>query len=284
MSWIGLLGASIVAIVAGVAIGATPVVNEHLHWNFWLVIPISGAVLGAALGWGQFQIARASGARVGKAVAAGLALATALGYLGTDLGTYGTMTVELEGGEGFEGGTYPLRDLIGFDDYMRARLSSSSIDLRPGRSDSTVELGATAATASFGADLLGAWLGAFLMLIGSAAGAPYCDRCRKYKKRVAKMEIALHEDTAVETLEQLQQSAQSELYEPFVSLLNETAKQPAPPQVVLKLVTDERVCPGCNEATLIARVMRAEGNEWKEALELRVSSTPGDTARLAPGA
>lgn len=280
MRCFGLLAACAAAILAGIAVGAIPFVNENLHWNIWFVVPISGALLGAAFGWVQFQIARAFSVRVGTAAAVALALAATVGYLGTDLGTYWTTAVELEQMDGFEAGEYQLHDLVSFSDYMRARLTSSSIDLRPGRSDSTVELGAAAATVSFGFDLIGAWLGSFLILVGVARGTPYCDRCHQYKRRLGGTEIPLEASTAVEVLDQLQEQVQGGSYECVVSLLNSLTKREPPEELMLKISTDERTCPGCNETTLTCRVLRLQGNEWKEVAELRSTSGIGDTARL----
>ena len=50
---------------------------------------------------------------------------------------------------------------------------------------------------------------------------------------------------------------------------------------MLKIATDERVCLGCNAATLTCQVMRLDGSDWNEALELRASSGTGETARLS---
>ena len=285
MRFLGLLVASLAAVGAGIAIGATPVVNEHLHWNFLFFIPISGLAIGMAFGWGQFQIARASGARVGGVAAALLALATAAGYLGTDFGTYWAATVHVEESEAFEAGEYPLRHFVGFQDYMRMRLQSSAVDLRPGSSqETTVEMGATATTASFAVDLLGAWLGSLGALITCAWGAPYCRRCQRYKKRVARGELPLTEESGVESMEQVEATFGSNDYEAVVSLLNEMAKAPAPPEVRFKLATDERVCAGCNEATLTCRFLHRKGNEWNEGARFEVTSSPGVTARLTPRA
>ena len=74
MRFLGLLTACVLVIAAGIGIGATPFVNEYLHWNLWFVIPVSGLLLGAGFGWVQFQIARAFGLHVGGAVASALAL------------------------------------------------------------------------------------------------------------------------------------------------------------------------------------------------------------------
>lgn len=279
MRLMGLFAACGLAVAAGIGIGAIPFVNENLHWNVWFVIPISGLLLGMGLGFGQFQVARASGARVGVVAAGVLALATSIGYLGTDLGTYWTMTVALEQSDDFEAGEYRVRDLMGFEGYMRARLESASIELRPGRSSSpTLELGSTAALTSFFVDALGAWVGAFLALFGSSLRAPYCLRCQRYKRSVGKSELLLDDETAMEDLESLQELAERGDYEAVVSLLNEWAKRPPPTAAALKLATDERVCSGCNEATLHCSVVRRQDGE--EVGAMSIDSAAGNTTRL----
>jgi hypothetical protein len=270
----------VLALAAGVGIGAIPVVNENLHWNIWFVIPISGAILGAAFGWTQFQLARATSAAVRVAPAAILALAATIGYLGTDVGTYLTMQIAVADSPDPEVANIqevPLRTVLSFPDYMRLKLASSSINMRPGSSNSTtVDLGQTAAIASFGVDLLGCFLGALLTLRAMALGTPYCDRCNRYKKRIAGMEIPLGEETAVEKLEELHDLVRQGEYASVVSYVNELAKAESEASN-LKAVTDERVCPGCNEATFTTSVLQRQGNNWKELSDLsfRVESRGG---------
>jgi hypothetical protein len=290
MRFIGPIFASFLIIVAGIVMGTVPIIKDNLHWNFFFVIPISGLILGAAFGWTQFQISRLSGARVGGMAAVILALTCTVGYLATDLGQYWSMAAIVETGEGVGEGVevaqeiVPLSELMTFQEFLRSKLETSSIDMRPGSSmDATVEVGSTAATVSFFADLLGSWLGALGALILGAEGAPYCRRCRRYKKGVATNEVPLDDETAVETVDRLQDSVQSGGYEAVVSLLNEVAKRPRPAEANIKISTDERVCPSCNEATMVCRVMRLEGVDgWNEALSLEVTSNTGSTARLDP--
>jgi hypothetical protein len=277
---------AVVAVIAlGVAIGATPFINENLHWNVWFVVPVSGVILGCAFGWLQFRIAYLLGAPVRTTAAIGRALAAAVGYAATDVGTYATMTVEVADEEGNREGQVPLRDLMSFSDYMSVRLGSSAISMRPGRSDSpTLEMGRAGAMASLGIDLIGSFLGAFALLQFGARGAPFCHRCTRYKKRAGQTETWLAEDTAVEKMAELLEQVQGGDYASIVSGVNGLVKDAPPEKTPIKLVVDERVCDGCNEATLTGRVLRQHGNEWKEVDQLgfRIDSGTGETVRLVP--
>jgi hypothetical protein len=283
MHLLAIPAASVVVIALGLAIGATPFVNENLHWNIWFIVPISGVILGCLFGWIQFRVAFVMGAPVRKVATIVLAVAAALGYAATDAGTYATMKVEMTHPDGTPAGEKPLRELISFAEYMNVRLASSSITLRPGSSDSpTLDLGRWAATASFGVDLLGCLLGAFALLRMGSRGAPFCNRCNRYKARTGKIEAALAEDTMVEKMTEIHEAASRGEYALVVSRISELSKDTPPEKTPVKLVVDERVCPGCNEATLTARVWQRRGKEWKEIpqLGLRAHSGTGETARL----
>jgi hypothetical protein len=331
MRILGQLFACLLVIVVGTALGTVPIIKDNMHWNFFFVIPISGFAIGMAFGWVQFQISRASRARVGGLAAVVMALACAAGYLGSDFGQYATMVVAaapeldpepealsgieaeiaklaaLDAAEDFtpedesvlpngledeadeealvalEGDPVPLSEVMTFEEFMRMRLESSSIDMRPGSSqEATLEIGVTAATISFGADLLGTWLGSLLVLVYGADRNPYCRRCKRYKGSSTRREIPLEQEVANETVDRLQEVVASGCYEGVVSLLDEVAKTQRPPETVIKVATDERVCPGCHEATLVCRVMTANGADWDEALDVRVSSGTSRGASSAP--
>ena len=38
-----------VSLATGYGLGATPVINEYLHWNLWFIVPVSGLILGLLL-------------------------------------------------------------------------------------------------------------------------------------------------------------------------------------------------------------------------------------------
>src|SRR4051812_32183486 len=100
-----LVVSALVSVLVGLGIGAIPFVNEHLHWNFWVVIPLSGLVLGIGFGALQFLIARVLQARITVAAGSVLALVGALAYAATDAGIWLTTSVDAPGGVA----TVPLR-------------------------------------------------------------------------------------------------------------------------------------------------------------------------------
>ena len=282
MRHLGILFAPLVAIAAGVGIGCIPVVNENLHWNIWFVVPISGFVLGLGFGWLQFGVAWKLGTSVRGMTTVLMGAAAVAAYLGTDLGTWLTLIVPVAGVDGIPDGDYPLRELVSFGAYMNANLESSSISGPGSSGGGALEFGMMGTTISFFADLAGCAAGAVAGLWIGADAIPFCERCARYTQREQLQEIALAEETAVEQLDRLQEIAARGDYGEIVAFLNETAKAAGPEQSSLKIRADERVCRGCNQATLLGKVLRKQRNEWKEIDELafRVASSQGETSRL----
>ncbi len=282
MRHLGILFAPLVAIAAGVGIGCIPVVNENLHWNIWFVVPISGFVLGLGFGWLQFGVAWKLGTSVRGMTTVLMGAAAVAAYLGTDLGTWLTLIVPVAGVDGIPDGDYPLRELVSFGAYMSANLESSSISGPGSSGGGALEFGMMGTTISFFADLAGCAAGAVAGLWSGAGAIPFCERCARYTQREQLQEIALTEETAVEQLDRLQEIAARGDYGEVVAFLNETAKAAAPGQPSLRIHADERVCRGCNQATLLGKVLRKQRNEWKEIDELafRVASSHVDTSRL----
>jgi hypothetical protein len=129
-----LIVPALIALILGAGLGAIPFVNEHLHWNWFVIVPISGLVLGAAFGWVQFQVARLLHARVGVVGGLLLTVCGALAYGATDVGIWATTSVSAEGTQ------IALRDVVSLPEFLAERLSHSSISAR-GKS---VEVGSTA--------------------------------------------------------------------------------------------------------------------------------------------
>lgn len=270
-----LVISALVSVLLGLGLGATPFVSEHLHWNFWLVVPMSGLVLGAAFGGLQFLVARVLQARITPAAGALLALVGALAYASTDVGIWLTSSVEGPAGEAVR-----LRDFLPLSDYMAARLSSSSITTQHAQGRS-LEMGQTATVVSYVADELGALLGCAGALLALASSAAYCASCSRYRKTHLKLERDFPAGGSSHTTWQAftQLAVSSASYAQLADQLQ--ALPPAPSVTSRKLVAHESACPICGQAALDISVMRKERNEWTtEGESLKVDALPSQGPRL----
>lgn len=269
-----LVVSALMSVLLGLGLGATPFLSEHLHWNFWLVVPVSGLILGMAFGGLQFVVARALQARITPGAGAALALVGALAYASTDVGIWFTSSVE-----GPRGETVALREVLPLSDYMAARLSASSITSH--RHGGALEMGQTATVVSYLADELGALLGCGGALIALASSAAYCVSCSRYRKTHLKLERDFpaggSADTTWQALTQL--AASSANYAQLSDRVQ--ALPPAPHVTSRKLVAHESACPKCGQAALDISVTRKERNEWStEGDSLKIDALPGQGPRL----
>jgi hypothetical protein len=83
-----LIPCIVASLLIGFVLGCIPVVNEHLHWNLWYIVPISGLALGALIGRIQFGICYRVNQKVAGVVIVVLAAAAMVGYATVDYGTY----------------------------------------------------------------------------------------------------------------------------------------------------------------------------------------------------
>jgi hypothetical protein len=268
-----LIVSALVSALAGALLGTIPVVNQHLHWNFFVIIPVSGVILGACFGFLQYRVARLLHARIGALAGAALALVGAVSYAATDFGTWATASVETSDGQ-----TVALREVATFGDFMHERLSHSSISRR----SRTVEVGSTATMVSFGVDLLGALLGTAAIVFGLAADAAYCQRCSRYRKDLQKLEreFPLDEAHAQSHWQELEQLAKAQQYAELAAKL-----QALPPLTVAsrrKIEAQESACPKCGQPALALSTLRHEKEDWtSEGQSLTAESALGETPRLA---
>ncbi|MEO6599999.1 MAG: hypothetical protein ABIQ16_09025 [Polyangiaceae bacterium] len=248
-----LLVAAVLSLLAGVLLGAIPFVNRYLHLNYFVVIPISGLVLGASFGFLQYRAARLLHARISAVGGLLLTVVGALSYNATDVGIWATTTVQLE-----EGRTVALREVATLGEFMSERLSHSSVSTR-GR---TVEMGSTATLISFFVDELGALLGAAAIVFGMSFDASYCRRCSRYRKDSAEELHAYPFDQAEgetrwRALQQLGQSGQ------YAELQAQVRALPAPAGYPRMLKAEPSTCPKCKQVSLLVSLHHQDAKgEW----------------------
>ncbi len=275
----GLILIAILSLAIGFGIGCIPVVNQHLHWNIWFVIPISGAVFGMGLAALQFLGAFFLRLQLAPWAVAALAGVATAAYFATEVGIYFSSSVEVTGVEGMEDGEYPLRDLVGFGGYLTAATQSTTYASRSGKEAFTT--GRTATLASYAVDMAGCFAVAAATLVGFRQKYPYCSPCRRYKRRARLHTIAFSEESAgadlQEALVRLAGCAAEADYRGALALIGDLGKWSVSKGKV-KLSVDERYCSGCLQASLVGRVLRLHGNQWKEVEELafRLESQPGE--------
>ncbi|MEO8002837.1 MAG: hypothetical protein ABI644_13260 [Arenimonas sp.] len=183
-----VVGITLLTVLLGLALGSISPINEHLHWNLWLFLPISGMVFGAFVSWVQFSSARALQIQISRRVAAMLSLGIMLAYFSTDIGLYYSLRIDIYGSENLPDGSYPIRDLVSFFDYMGLRLGSSSVNnLHAG----IFELGSTGTTLSYFVDLLAVGLIAWFTFRKLSFELPYCGKCARYMNSIETQEILL---------------------------------------------------------------------------------------------
>src|SRR5262245_48810389 len=122
----------LISLIIGFGLGSVPGLNEHLHWNLWFIIPISGLMLGMGLGWTQFFICFVLNQVVSGWRIALMALAASASFVAIDFGIYRSTSIPVKGVAGMPDGQYRIADLVSFPQYMQWRLGSSSVKTRHG--------------------------------------------------------------------------------------------------------------------------------------------------------
>jgi len=266
---------AVASVAAGFAIGCIPVVQEHLHWNLWFIVPVSGLILGVGLGWLQFMGCYTLGTRVTTKLAVFFSVVSVVAYLATEVGTYATIKVPISGVEGVPDGEYKISSFVSFSDYMSNRLGATT--LKSTRGHGSFEMGATGTKISFAVDLLGAALGALGTLFVLIPQHPFCGRCSVYKKRhhLYNIRPAPDEPTLRGVINSIAEVCQKQDHRELVKLLKTLEATHQDKKSHIQISADERFCPKCREATVLGKVSRLQGNEWEEISELAFSTTSG---------
>ena len=272
MSFFKLILAAIVSLVAGVALGATPYLNEYLHLNVWVFVPVGGLVLGALFGLIQFGVARALHAKIGFVGGLFLTVCGALAYVATDAGIWLTDSIQNDAAQ-----SVAVRDVIALPDFVAMRLTRSSISAR----GHTIQLGETATIVTFVVDELGALLGTSALLFALALDAAYCARCSRYRKNLVKVarDYPLDHAHATGLWQSLKHLADSRQY---AYLAAQVQALPAVSQISeRKLEAQESACPKCGRVAMHVSLHRPSKEGWTTTGERLVSEGgPADRASL----
>lgn len=277
-----LLLAAAVAMAMGVGIGMIPFVNEHLHWNLWVIVPISGLVLGGLLSVVQFLVLRGLRAKLTTFGIVFLTLTGGLAYFATDYGIYRSLTVPVERGSEQK---VRLCDFVSFGDYLSVRTGSSSVGSFSLRHRMHFDVGRVGTTITYVADLAGALLGAGMVLMGCSGSSPYCDRCSRYKSHSGDLERGLP-DAPEEAEAWLQQCRRLIAQGSYRDLVAQARALPAvTTETRMKISLNESFCSTCGRGTLWGYVYRrrSEPEQGWDVLpehDIRLESDPGEAPQL----
>lgn len=263
----------VVTVLIGLGLGATPGLNEYLHWNIWVIIPVSGMMLGMALGWLQFFGAFAMNLKIQGGVAWMLATAAAAAYFATEIGVFFTMSIPVAGVDGLPDGDYGLSQLFTFREYLALTLESTSYEGR-----ASVEYGSSATKITYLVDIVACFGTAFVTRLVVSDSYPYCGRCNLYKRRDTKFEVVMQAgDKAEESFSSLLNLIADQNYQQIISYLKELSGKSIKDGDVM-ITADQRFCTSCKEASIVGRVSQNNGREWAEIGELafQFDSQPGE--------
>ncbi len=283
MGIVRALPAVFVTLVFGVVLGCIPGVKNHLHWNLWVIIPISGIVLGVAFGAIQFGIAYWLNLKTTGGVMLMLAAAGAIGFAATDVGFYVSSHVPVQGVEGIADGDHALRELMSFPEFMQVKLGGSTLRARPGASsDGTgVEVGAVGTTISYFVDLLGAFVATLLTIFAMASDRPFCDPCGTYKKKQGSVTVqfAANKTLMQEVFGGIKQCIRDNDGPRLLQYVGELKQKYGAQAGSVKMVLDRRQCAHCSEWTAIGKVSRKNSRgEWERVDELDFNMSWHDAA------
>lgn len=276
-----MMPAAFFSLVFGFVLGSIPGLNENLHWNLWYIVPISGLLFGCAMGGLQFAYCFRVNQRISGVIIACLVIAALLGYVAVDYGIYMSITTTIEGHEEIPDGDYKLPELITFWQYMKVNLGGTTVESSTG---GTIEMGSIGATISYIADLTGAALGGFCILLFCRDRYPYCEKCERYKQREKKYEVklAFDEQKMDEIFERLCKLNEAGVYTDLIAYCQQLARDHNDRKGDIKIIIDQRYCSSCLESTLLGIVYRKSGGEWQELKDLKFSFTsqPGEHVAL----
>lgn len=249
-----IIPAGLLAVVFGVVLGCLPFINEHLHWNLWYVLPISGLIFGLAAGWIQFGYLFNVNQRLTNTAMIVLVIFAVLGYASVEYGIYRTVKIPVEGHKSIPDGEYNISRLMTFGQFMKWSYAETPWSV-----------------ISYIVDLTGAALGAAAVLLLCRDKYPFCILCTVYKERRRKYTMCLKFDTdkldeAVRGIEEIVSRSKPEELAEYCEKINGNY---AGANVDAMIRIDQRYCAICNESTFLGKISRRKGKEWNDIDDLK---------------
>jgi len=262
-----------VAVLVGWLLGRAPVINTHLHFNLYMILPVGGFLVSAALAWIAFQVARALEIPThGQQVQLGLAACCVLGFAATDYGVYQSTDLPRQLKPDAPVTMVHAADVMSFSDYMAGiRLGASKLKLPAGFK---LDAGSEVTTGVYVMDLLGAAGGAWAMLFLMATGLPFCEKCGKYKKPAGSLTIIFRDEDEVKNGHLSIKANLEKGYEAAIAwILRLRADQAGVNSGRYRMHFQELVCAVCSECTLVSTVEKRTGEDWDELTAKKFTAT-----------
>lgn len=281
------LVALLMPVAAGFGLGCVPFLNEHLHWNVWVVVPISGLFIGAGLAWIAFWAHAFLGVAMTPALRIAACASVVVGYFATNFGAYYTTPIAVHGVQGIADGEYTLSQLVPLGEFLKMVFGESTI----GRGSASLHFGAAATVVSSLVDLAGAGLAGFGVLRSLEFVHPLCRGCSRLMKLVRK--FGIRPPSRKESLEELFRTIRTHVeggdHPALTKYLYGLARAGQNAKSALRISVHERACAGCRETSTIVRVFKKnERRQWIEdrglAHSLRSSAEEGGAPGPEPAA
>ncbi|HIA18048.1 MAG TPA: hypothetical protein EYN03_01480 [Planctomycetes bacterium] len=266
--------ASLVGLGLGIGVGSVPVLQDHLHWNIWVFVPISGLVLGMLFGWVQFTCSSLLNLRVSTRIAFAFGLVSALAYLGTDLGQYLTLTVAVSEPTEVLSGQTPIRQLISFPEYLRLEYGSRFIKTGTfGNEDVGYQLGQVGTTVTIVVDFLACFLVAFATALVMDDTFPWCQACNRYQCKTTSTKILFADedrlyDVLDKTTELLLEQSDHVKVNAYLDLVAAEQYLVKPGDATQILSVTNYACNQCDNKTMVGKVLVKTGKNFSEAKDL----------------
>jgi hypothetical protein len=262
---------SLVAIALGMAVGCVPILNQHLHWNFWIIVPLSGMIFGLIFASMQFAAGRLLQIHITIRQARLLSIGIVLAYFTTDIGIYLSAAIPISNHDSLPDGLYPIRDLVSFLGYMSIRLGSASMhSLNFG----TLRFGETGTIVHYLFDLLGAGLGAFFTFQPLISDAAFCKKCARYMKATQRFDIYLLPDEDVDGIRSsIRQLGERNGHDELALLLKELPNKAGDERCRARISSTLSACRQCGAKALTGRLFQIERNDWLEVPESAFSTS-----------